>query len=195
MTRQNNRVIKYFTQDELKRLFLTIKESDNKYVVRNMAIFQVAYYCALRASEVGMLQIEDYNSIKNEIYCKRLKGSFNNTLRLNKATASSIKKYINQAKPDNILFPSRQNNPISRQMLDRLIKKYCSAAGIKDKSKWHFHTLKHSRAVHLAEQGLDIKEVQYWLGHKEVNNTMIYFQFTTSQQEELYRKLKGKDIF
>ncbi len=192
---RDNKEIKYLYKEELNRLFNTIKKSNNKYATRNMAIFHVAYYCALRASEVGLLKIEDYNSIKNELYCKRLKGSFNNTLRLNKITAAALKKYINQAKPEDILFSSRENNPISRQMLDRLMKKYCASAGIKDRSKWHFHSLKHSRAVHLAEQGLDIKEVQYWLGHKEVNNTMIYFQFTSSQQEELYRKLSKKEDY
>ena len=79
-------------------------------------------------------------------------------------------------------------------MLNYLTKKYCAAAGIRDKSKCHFHTLKHTRAVMLADAGLDIKEVQYWLGHKNVNNTMIYFQFTTSQYETLYRKLAQRNI-
>ena len=62
-------------------------------------------------------------------------------------------------------------------------------ANIKDKSKWHFHTLKHTRAVDLAEKGLDLKEIQYWLGHKEISNTQIYFQFTSVQYNALYRKL------
>lgn len=45
------------------------------------------------------------------------------------------------------------------------MKKYCELAKLKDKSKWHFHTLKHG--VWLEEQGLDIKEVQFWLVHKK----------------------------
>jgi site-specific recombinase XerD len=44
-------------------------------------------------------------------------------------------------------------------------------------------------AVHLAESSLDVKELQYWLGHKNINNTIIYFQFTTTQQESMYQKL------
>lgn len=92
------------------------------------------------------------------------------------------------------MFISQKGLPISRKTLDKLMKKYCEMAKIKDKDKWHFHTLKHTRAVNLAESGLDLKEIQYWLGHKEISNTQIYFQFTSSQYETLYKKLK-KDKF
>ncbi|APQ75944.1 phage integrase family protein [Clostridium botulinum] len=88
------------------------------------------------------------------------------------------------------MFKSQKNNPISRQTLDYLMKKYCKIANISDKSKHHFHTLKHTTAVHLAESEMDIKELQWWLGHKSVSNTEIYFQFTTKQQEKMYMKLE-----
>lgn len=69
---------------------------------------------------------------------------------------------------------------------------YCILAKIEDKSKHHFHALKHTTAFHLAECDMDIKELQWWLGHKSVSNTEIYFQFTTKQQERMYAKLEGK---
>ncbi|MBV4445947.1 tyrosine-type recombinase/integrase [Clostridium tyrobutyricum] len=56
-------------------------------------------------------------------------------------------------------------------------------------SKWHVHALKHTRAVDLCNSELDLKEIQYWLGHKEVSNTEIYFQFISQQQENMYKKL------
>ena len=70
------------------------------------------------------------------------------------------------------------------------MKKYCKIANISNKSKHHFHTLKHTTAVHLEESEMDIKELQWWLGHKSVSNTEIYFQFTTKQQEKMYMKLE-----
>lgn len=185
--------IKYFTYDELNRLFkaIEINKNNEKHNLRNEAIFKIAYYCALRSSEVGLITVQDFNSLKREMYCKRLKGSFNNTLRIeDKDILNTLKKYVKEYAPYHYMFESQEKKPISRQMLDRLMKKYCNIANIQDKSKWHFHTLKHTRAVVLADMGLDIKEVQYWLGHKNVNNTLIYFQFTSSQQEEMYRKLK-----
>lgn len=189
--------IKFFTQEELRRIFKTIEKSGGKHKTRNMAIFRVAYRCGLRASEIGLIQLQDYNKVKSELYCKRLKGSLNNTLKLDQDTVRILNKYIREyhKKDGNeILFMSQENKAISRKTLDTLIKKYCFEANIKDKQKQHFHTLKHSIAVHIAESGLDIKEVQWYLGHKNLNNTLIYFQFTTSQQATMYNKLEKNNF-
>ena len=59
------------------------------------------------------------------------------------------------------------------------------------KSATHWHTLKQSIAVHLAESGADVKELQNYLGHKKIDSTMVYFQFTTKQQDAFYNKIAG----
>ncbi|MBV4423305.1 tyrosine-type recombinase/integrase [Clostridium tyrobutyricum] len=183
-------MIKYFTNSELKKLFKTIENSEGKNQVRDEAIFKIGYYCALRASEISIINIEDYNSPRNELYCKRLKGSNNNTIKIiDKDILRALKRHIRNNNPESVMFVSQKKNPISRKTLDYLMKKYCSMAQIKDISKRHFHTLKHTRAVDLGNSGLDLKEIQYWLGHKEVTNTEIYFQFTSQQQENMYNKI------
>lgn len=187
--------IKYLTQKEALALFNSIEKSQTVHSIRDLAIFRVTYRCGLRASEIALLKVQDYNSVKGEIYCKRLKGSNNNTLRLDKKTKYILDRYISEnniISDSQILFTSQKNNPISRQTLDFLMKKYCTIAGIEDKSKYHFHALKHTTAVHLAESDMDIKELQWWLGHKSVSNTEIYFQFTTKQQDRMYAKLEEK---
>jgi len=188
--------IKFLNQKELKKLFTTIKRSNDKHSLRNLCIFRLAYRCGLRASEVGILRVEDFNIIKGELYCTRLKNSLNNTIFLGRGTTNILKRYIKESnlKEGNILFCSQEKKPISRKLLHHLMKKYCKEAGIKDKEKWHFHCLKHSIAVHLAESGLDVKEIQYWLGHRSINSTLIYFQFTTSQQEHMLKKLKSNSV-
>lgn len=189
--------IKYFTRRELTSLFKAIEKSERKHSIRDLAIFRIAYYCGLRASEIGLIKYQNYNKAAAEIYCVRLKGSWNNTIRLNKDTKKALDKYIKEYgdfKDDDILFQSQEKKPISRKTLDVLMKKYCENAKIQDRSKHHFHTLKHSCGVHLAESGLDIKEVNFWLAHKNINNTMVYFQFTTRQQEQLYKKLSKDSL-
>ena len=188
--RKTENEIKYFTQNELKSLFKAIEDSGNRHAIRDLAIFRVAYDCALRASEIGMINVEDYS--KPNLYCRRLKGSKNNMLELQPVTIRILNKYIKQYNKNDgeVLFTSQEKNPISRQTLNDLTKFYCEEAKIKDKGKWHFHTLKHSAAVHLAESGLDLKELQFILGHKNVANTEVYFQFTTTQQQVMYEKLK-----
>lgn len=187
--------IKYLTQKEALSLFNSIENSCTSHSLRDLAIFRLTYRCGFRASEIALLKLQDYNISKGEIYCKRLKGSNNNTLRLDEKAKIVLNKYIHENNiiaDSQIIFTSQKNNPISRQTLDYLMKKYCSIAEIQDKSKHHFHALKHTTAVHLAECDMDIKELQWWLGHKSVSNTEIYFQFTTKQQERMYAKIEGK---
>lgn len=195
MVKNAEDTIKYLTQNEMKALLKAINNSASKYFIRDLAIFRVAYRCGLRVSEVSLLRLENYNMEKGELYCQRLKGSRSNTIRLDEKTKEVIDNYIdryNIVNSNEILFKSQENNPISRQTLDYLMKKYCKVAKIPDKTKHHFHAIKHTTAVHLAESGMDIKELQWWLGHKSVSNTEVYFQFTTTQQEIMYAKLDKK---
>ena len=184
--------VHYFSQEELARFFNSIKKSGRKYWLRDLCIFRVAYRCGLRASEVGLISTADYNPQRKELFCKRLKNSQSNTIRLDDETARYLRRYIreNGKESSQVLFTSQGGGPISRQMLDLLMRSYCHKAGLADVSRHHFHSLKHSIAVHLAESGLDLKELQHYLGHRSVQSTLIYFQFTTSQQEEMYRKLE-----
>ena len=154
----------------MKKVFKVIEKDSSKHSLRNLTIFRVAYRCALRASEIGLIILEDYNRTRGEMYCHRLKGSNNNTIRLDQETIRILNKHIRQNEiSDNqrVLFLSQEKKPISRKILDVLMKKYCHLAKISD-----------------------IKELQYYLGHKSVINTLIYFQFTTKQQETMYAKLQ-----
>jgi len=194
-----NRDIKYLTSDEFNRLMSSFeigerkfledtKKQNFKFFKRDKLIFLLAYECGLRASEISRLRVEDFHENSKELFCRRLKGSRNNTIRLTNKTSNLLKEYIKESGNSSNIFISRKGTPLSRQHLTRLCKKYFSLVDI-PREKQHFHTLKHTAGVHLADHGLDIKEVQYILGHRNVENTMIYFDFTSKQQETLYAKL------
>ena len=194
-----NREIKYLTNAEFNRLILSFEKAEKLFIAdkkkqafkffrRDKLIFLLAYECGLRASEVSNLKKEDFHENSKELFCRRLKGSRNNTIRLTRDTSKSLKDYMKYENNSNYIFLSRKSSLLSRQHLTRLCKKYFELADI-PKEKQHFHTLKHTAGVHLADCGLDIKEVQYILGHRNVENTMIYFDFTSKQQEVLYTKL------
>ena len=69
------------------------------------------------------------------------------------------------------------------------MKYYCSFTSI-PRDKWHFHALKHTRAMELMEtDGFDVRDVQWWLGHKYIANTMIYLNYSIQAQKSLYTKL------
>ena len=69
--------IKYLTVDEFNELIEKIPEADpsSKFMKRNLTIFLVAEYCALRASEIGAIRFTDYDPKNNTLICRRLKGS------------------------------------------------------------------------------------------------------------------------
>lgn len=185
--------IKYLVVEETMQLFNAVNKDTSRNRIRNKAIFYITKYCALRVSEVGMLQLNDYSSWFGNIYCRREKGSYSNTIKIiDKEVKQALDAYYNQRiklKTDsNYLFLSENGTPISRKTLDWIIKKLCKRTTIPS-DKWHFHVLRHTRAIELAEGGLDVKEIQWWLGHKNIANTMIYMQFTTRQQDMLYTKL------
>ena len=184
MRRRSLDTIKFLTLDETGRLFKAI--GDDK---RNRALFLLAYRHGLRASEVGLLRKDDLDLKALRLVLHRLKGSHSGTHPLQPDEVKAIKSYLrtrDDASP--ILFPSRRGEPISRRMLDWLMKDYGAAAGIAE-SKRHFHVLKHSIATHLLEAGADLRFVQDWLGHSNIQNTVIYTFLTARTREQGARKV------
>lgn len=194
---RTEREIKYLKNDELKQLFRILESDSTRHAARNKAIFYLAYYCALRVSEITYMDLSAYDPVHQQIYCRREKGSNHNTLRIiDHQVLQALNEYLEIRQllypESHYLFPSQMGSPISRQQLDTLIKKYCEDTTI-PADKHHFHVLKHTRAIMLGDAGLDIKDIQWWLGHKSIENTMIYMQYTTRQQEALYRKLTERE--
>jgi len=187
--RTANRDIKYLRYEEFQHLIKTIENNGDYFWMRDKLLFLIAFECGLRASEVGSIKKEDFFSDKREMFCRRLKGSRNNTVKLTQDTSILLENFMERYPNDSpYIFLSRKKLPITKFTLNKICKKYFKSASL-PMEKAHFHTIKHTAGVHMAEEGLDIKEVQYILGHRNVDNTMIYFDFTTKQQESLYSKL------
>lgn len=183
ITMPNIKTIKYLTQDELKRLLGVIT---NK---RDKAIFLIAYRHGLRASEVGMLRPSDVDLARGRIRIERLKHSQGGEHPLQVDEIKALKAWLKHREDNNpYLFPSRMGLPIHRRTLDYLMKAYCEKASIPI-SKRHFHVLKHSIATHLLDAGADIRFVQEWIGHQNIQNTVVYAQISNRAREEQARKL------
>jgi site-specific recombinase XerD len=176
--------IKFLTLDETTCLFKAI--GDDK---RNRAIFLLAYRHGLRASEVGLMRKDDLDLKSLRLAIHRLKGSHAGTHPLQPDEMRVIKSYLRSRDDSSpILFPSRRGTPISRRMLDWLMKDYGALARIPE-SKRHFHVLKHSIATHLLEADADLRFVQDWLGHANIRNTTIYTFLTARTREQGARRI------
>ena len=182
---RNNRTktIKFLTTDELGRLFNCI---ENK---RDKAIFLIAYRHGLRASEVGLLQVNDIDFKKARIIINRLKGSYSGEHPLQSDEIKIVKSHLlSRTRESPVLFTSNRNDPIHRRTLDWLMKQYCEEAEI-PQDKRHFHCLKHTIATHMLDAGADLRFVQDWLGHSQIQNTVVYTYLTSTNRIETARKV------
>jgi type 1 fimbriae regulatory protein FimB len=178
--------IKFLTPAETIRLF-SVMESK-----RDRAIFLIAYQHGLRASEVGHLRSTDLDLVRMRIRIYRVKGSHGGDHPLQPDEVKAIKSYLrSRSDTSPILFPSNRREPISRKMLDVLMKRYGEQAKI-PKDKRHFHVLKHSIATHLLDAGADLRFVQDWLGHAQISNTVIYTFISSASRDERARHLFPK---
>ncbi|MBE5992675.1 MAG: phage integrase family protein [Paenibacillaceae bacterium] len=195
MRKRNSGDLKFLTPQEKTELFKAISTDTSRLANRNKAIFYLSEYCALRASEIGLLTLSDFDIAKKSIFCRRLKGSKNNTLKIvNSRVYEALERHywerIQINSSDNHLFLSQLGKPISRKTLDVLMKSYCSCTQIPNE-KHHFHVLKHTRAMELIEYN-DVKltDVQWWLGHRNIQNTMIYLDYTSNAMISLFNKIE-----
>ena len=184
MPRPKTETIAFLTADETARLFHEL--GDHK---RNKAIFLLAYRHGLRASEVGLLQRSDLDFKKLRIMLHRLKGSYSGEHPLQPDEAKAIKAYLrNRDHESPFLFISNRGDPISRRTLDWLTKTYGAKAELPPRKR-HFHVLKHSIATHLLDAGADLRFVQDWLGHSNIQNTIVYTFLTSRTRETTARKV------
>jgi integrase len=181
-------VPKYLTNDELARFFREVEKAGSK---RDLALFRILYDHALRAHEPGKLELRDYDERAGRIFVRRGKGSNPGQYRLLTESKNALRAWIRErGKAPGALFLSRNHRPIGRRQLDRLMKRYCAAAGIAP-DKAHCHALKHSRGTHLAEAGLDLLDIKDQLGHRKLDNTLIYINLSNARRDAVYEKLEG----
>ncbi len=185
VTRAERLRIKYFSEEEVNRLFAVISSP------RDLLMFRLAYRHGLRASEVGMLLISDVNLKEGKMQLDRLKGSRGGVHALHPTDLELLKKYLrskDRVVSGDLLFPSKQRRPIGRSLLHKLMKGYGVKAELPE-DKCHFHALKHSIATHLISRGVGVQFVQEYLGHADIQNTLIYAKLTSTFFEQETRKV------
>lgn len=127
---------------------------------------------------------DDVDLARLKTRIQRLKGSISSEYPLRPTVARVLRSYLRTRKDDSpTLFPSRLGLPIARRTLDYLMKRYGALAEIPE-PKRHFYVLKHSIVTHLLDARTDIMVVRDWLGHKNIQNTLVYAQLTSKTKDE-----------
>lgn len=180
--------ISYLSTQQVARLLAVVN------TIRDRALFTVAYWRGLRASEVGLMQYSDWKPDSGRLYVRRLKGSNSGEYKVSPDELSAIRAWVKVRGEDpGPMFPSRQSLHISRQRLHTIMKSYCRLAGIGPPID-HFHVLRHSIAVHLAEKGIDVAVIQDWLGHRDISSTMVYVRITNKARDHASDTMYGEAV-
>ena len=150
-----------------------IHAADN---LKHKAMLALMYSAGLRKSEVLHLKYKDISRINMKIYISPSKSRSDRYAILSDKTLGILTDYWHvQGKPKDWLFPgTKKNSHVTRGLIDYSLKNYAKKAGISKNIS--AHTLRHSFAAHLYEQGVDLLAIQKLLGHKCINSTTLYIQ-------------------
>jgi site-specific recombinase XerD len=141
--------------------------------LKSRAALTTAYAAGLRASEVAGLMIADIDSARGVIRVRHGKGAKDRDVMLSTQLLGILRAYWRLARPQRFLFPGRdENRPISPTVLHAACRSAVEAAGLSKRVT--LHTLRHSFATHLLENGADIRIIQALLGHANLSSTARY---------------------
>lgn len=184
------RLPEILTMEEVERL-LELPCSENPKTLRDKAMMELLYATGIRVSELLSLSISDVNLAMSFIICKE--GIKERTIPYGGKAKKALMRYLDGPRDSllgenrtSVLFTNCSGKPMSRQGFWKLLKSYAKKAGIdKDITP---HTLRHSFAAHLVQNGADLHSVQEMLGHSDISTTQIYMQMKNSRLREVYEK-------
>jgi site-specific recombinase XerD len=163
----------YLTRDEVASLLRSAKKSP-RYGARNHAMILLAYRHGLRASEVTGLRVSDLDLKRGTIYCRRAKNSRSGLHPLKPDEAAAVEKVLVQRKSlaNDYVFQSERAGKLSRSAFWRVVAHAGERAGLPVKA--YAHQLRHACGYYLANKGCDLRLIQDYLGHKQIQNTVRY---------------------
>jgi len=158
---------------------------------RDRAMLEVLYATGLRASELVGLRLHDLHLDAGFVRCLG-KGSKERVVPLGGEASAALRAYLGEARTallsgrrSDVVFVGRRGTALTRQGFWKLLKGHARRAGIK--TSLSPHTLRHSFATHLLENGADLRSVQALLGHADISTTQIYTHVNRHRLKQLYR--------
>ena len=165
---------------------------DNDLGLRNKALLELIYGSGLRASELLDIQIEDIHLNQSYVIVHG-KGSKERMVPISDMANIALRKYMTEGRPNLLkdkkithVFLNQNGQRLSRQGFFKVLKKLALDAGID--SECSPHTLRHSFATHLLENGMDLRTLQTLLGHEDISTTQIYTHISQKRIKEIYKK-------
>ena len=172
-------------------LFLEQPDVSDPKGCRDKAMLELLYATGIRVSELISLDLQDVNLSAHFLRCRGRNKE--RVVPLYKAAVKALSAYVNEVRPqlledpgETALFVNMNGERMSRQGFWKIVKHYQDKAGIKKEITPH--TLRHSFAAHLLENGADLKSIQEMLGHADISATQIYTQVVNQHLRDVYSR-------
>ncbi|HEY8449823.1 MAG TPA: site-specific tyrosine recombinase XerD, partial [Bacillota bacterium] len=179
--KQRKRLPKVLSVGEVERL-LAQPDGRTPAGLRDRAMLELLYATGIRVSELVSLDVADVNLDGGFIRC-RGKGGKERLVPMGSVAVRAVRDYLERGWPrlsrhpdEHALFVNQHGRRLTRQGFWKILKKYARQAGVAKEITPH--TLRHSFATHLLENGADLRAVQEMLGHADISTTQIYTHIT-----------------
>lgn len=153
-------------------------------------MLEMLYATGIRVSELIHLKIQDVNLMMGYITCRDEKERI---VPFGGPAKKALEQYLGSARAalmhgrdDDVLFVNCSGGSMSRQGFWKILKSYAKSAGIT--ADITPHTLRHSFATHLLQNGADLKSVQEMMGHADISTTQMYLHLGVNKIRDVYRK-------
>ncbi|HDZ54559.1 MAG TPA: hypothetical protein ENI19_02275 [Candidatus Nealsonbacteria bacterium] len=200
-TASKEKTVKFLNLEQIEKLLTTPKLKDT-IGLRDKAILESFFSTGLRIAELVALNQEQFVNIrdKKDLELSIIgKGSHPRTVYFSERALSWIKKYLDTRKDKEkalfIHYRARKDaeSRLTPRSIERIVKKYAVLAGVPVFTTPH--TLRHSYATDLLSQGVDLRSIQEFLGHRNIVTTQVYTHVTNKRLRDIHRKFhSGKNL-
>jgi len=167
MIKKEKKLPEVLSREECKELFKAPR------LLKHRFLLAFAYSAGLRMNEVRHLRISDVDTDRMQIRVKQGKGKKDRYVVLSKLIKERLPHYLNELKPEVFLFEGQTPGyMMGERSIQYVISEALQRTNIKKRVS--MHTLRHSYATHLLEEGVDIYSIQHLLGHSHLRTTIIY---------------------
>jgi site-specific recombinase XerD len=165
------------TRSEILKCIDSLKNSKHRIIL------SLTYSSGLRVSEIQNLKVQDIDFENLLLHVKEAKGQKDRITPFSEKLKDALRNSIAGKRRDEIVFESNRGEKLTSRTLQKIFQKGLKNADIKKNAT--FHSLRHSFATHLLENGTDIRYVQELLGHQNIRTTQRYTQVTNPKLKNI----------